>query len=138
MGMPRKRSRKVEVDGVTYLWRVRDGHNPDNHYFYNSGSYLWLTVQRDEERPGRVVQFVLESKRWADVSEYDREQGCGHNVTLTPADVRSLVAFALRQGWNPSERGTSFKGAPAPDAPELGDYNVGEWQPSARGAAGTA
>lgn len=87
MGMPRKGSRKVEVEGETFFWRTRPEGRP-NH--------LLLTCQRDEERPGRVLQVVLRSTRVLAPSQ------------LTPEDVREAIGYALKKGWDPSERGAAF------------------------------
>lgn len=61
MGMPRRGSRKVEIDGVTYLWRVR-GDSYSRRWRGASPVKLTLTCQRDEECPGRVMQATLMSR----------------------------------------------------------------------------
>lgn len=124
MGMPRKGSRRVEVGGDVYLWRVSDGQT---RYRNLSGGTLILTAQIDKETPGRVMQVWLLSKRFAEADPYLLEHGSGHNVALTPAEVKILIEYALLQGWDPAEKGSVLKVGPGPDMPSLTDYRVGRW-----------
>lgn len=128
MGMPRKGSRKAEVGGDLYLWRVSDGMT---RYRNLSGESLHLTVQIDGKRPGRVAQVDLLSKKFQDVDPWSFEHGSGHRVTLTPAEVHTLIEYALDQGWDPHERGPAFQVPPGPKAPLLNDYRI-EDHPKAR------
>lgn len=110
MGMPRKGSRKVEVDGEQFLWRI--GHN--TRHYGDAPMVVTLTIQRDEERPGRVCQVTLRSKRIKGDPRY-----YGHKASLNPQDVRDVISRALKRGWNPSERGSAFI---PPGQIELTDY----------------
>lgn len=112
MGMPRKNSRKVEVDGVQYLWRM----NRKTRYRGDAPLATTLTIQRDDERPGRVCQMLLRSKNIRD--EMD-EGDYLHRATLNPQDVRDVIDRALKRGWDPSERGVPFV---PPGQIELTDY----------------
>lgn len=112
MGMPRKKSRKVEVEGAVYLWRMRT----KTQYVGDSPLATTLTIQRDDERPGRVCQVRLRSKNIRDEME---EGDYLHRATLHPQDVRDVISRALKRGWDPSERGIAFD---LPGQIELTDY----------------
>lgn len=117
MGMPRRKSRRLEVDGQRFLWRL--GHK--TRYRGDAPLAMHVTLQRDELRPGRVAQFLLRSKRIrGDEGDYL------HRATLGPGDARRLVLFALARGWDPSARGPAFKVDPDAGTPELGDYEAVE------------
>ena len=118
MGMPRKGSRKVELEGVSYLWRVKRIED-----LLDGTPRIRLTVQRDEERPGRVMQTELTSIRhrpaftgrragvWVD----EKEQ----LSALTSEDVRLVITHALKNGWNPGERGAAFVFSRVLELPEF-------------------
>ena len=122
MGMPRTGSRKVEVDGATYLWRVR-GDSYSSRWFDASPIVLTLTCQRDEERPGRVLQVTLQSRHPPkDTPDYDGL----HQATLYPSEVRQIIAHALSKGWDPSERGSAFGLQPRTRQPQPSHYEIVE------------
>lgn len=100
------------------MWRI--GHK--TRHRENAPLAMTLTVQSDEENPGRVCQVFLRSKRIKGDPRY-----YSHKATLNPQDVREVVAHALKLGWDPAERGASFKINPGPDTPELADYELVEW-----------
>ena len=97
--MPRKGSRKLEVDGDQFLWRTRvEDLRPNN---------LVLTVQKDEDKPGRVLQLRLRSTRYT--VDVNRDEHTTKNLAaLTPEDVREAIRLSLKKGWNPSDRGAAF------------------------------
>lgn len=120
MGMPRKGSRRVEVDGAAYLWRVRgDGYS--KQWIGSSPVVLTLTCQRDEDRPGRVMQAWLATREPpTDTPDYEPM----HTATLHPAEVRQIIAHALSKGWDPAKRGASFLLPKHPQQPEPCDYEI--------------
>lgn len=123
MGMPRKGSRKVEVAGETYLWRVRGDAYSARWVSGLSPIILTLTCQRDEDNPGRVMQATLRSLNppagSPDIAE-------GHRATLTPGEVRQIIAHALSKGWDPSERGAAFELHPRLHQPQPAQYEIVE------------
>ena len=87
MGIPKKKSRSLEVDGVRFRFMIKDGPvTPDP-----SDREVFLTVQEAEDAPGRILHVALPH---------------GHEVT--PETVRKLVRQALTSGWKTSERGGPF------------------------------
>lgn len=109
--MPRKGSRRVEVAGVGYRWMVRG--NIHRYKFENPIHQITLTCQRDEDRPGRVMQITLTASRYRPAFT-GRRAGIWVDETeqlsaLTPADVRAVIEHALKHGWDPSERGAPYE-----------------------------
>lgn len=87
MGIPRKKSRRVDVDGKPFRYLVKETHIAG----HRDQKELSVTVQEDVEEPGNVLQW-----RWP--------YGCG----VTAEDVRAGVRTAIQQGWVPSARGPAF------------------------------
>lgn len=95
MGIPRRKSRRIHVDGKPYLWRLSRPHfdRDDDDWMLKPGEQTragHLTIQEDVERPGRPVQFLLV---WGDL------------FPVTPEAVNVLIRQALASGWDPSSRG---------------------------------
>ena len=88
MGIPRKGSRTVEIDGQDYVFIVREKNIEDHTDQWE----LQVTVQRDEERPGRVLQFTE-----------------GYGFAVTPEYIRTTVRDAIKAGWEPGSRGAAFR-----------------------------
>jgi hypothetical protein len=77
MGIPRKASRGIEINGRTYRWMARlDKLDPSKSI---------LTVQEDVDRPGKPKQFTVYG-------------------TVTPSDVTRIVQGAIKSGWDPTSR----------------------------------
>lgn len=87
MGIPRKGSRSITVDGRQYRYLIKQTHIAE----HKDQKELSVTVQEDVERPGRVLQW-----RWP--------YGC----SVLPDDIKANIRFALERGWEPSERGMAF------------------------------
>lgn len=88
MGMPRKRCRKLDIDGKPFIFMVKETHIED----HRDQKELSITVQEDAEKPGRVLQFRL-----------------GYGSMVTPFLVQHVAKQAFAAGWNPSERGRAFE-----------------------------
>jgi len=121
MGMPRKGSRRIEVNGDTYLWRVRGDDYSKRWVSGLSPVMLTLTCQRDEERPGRVMQVTLRSLN-PNVGDPDLDPI--HQATLHPEEVRQIITHALSKGWGPSERGGAFHLKAQERQPEPAQYEI--------------
>jgi len=123
MGMPRKGSRTLEVNGEQYLWRVRGDEYSKQWVSGLSPIHLTLTCQRDEEHPGRVMQVLLKSRN---PPEEDPDIAEGHRATLNPSEVRQIIAHARSKGWDPSERGSAFQLLPRHKQPLPQQYDIVE------------
>lgn len=119
--MPRKGSRRIEVNGDMYLWRVRGDEYSKQWVSGLSPVVLTLTCQRDEERPGRVMQVTLRS---LDPNVGDPDIDASHQATLHPAEVRQIITHALSKGWDPSERGGAFHLEARDRQPEPAQYEI--------------
>ena len=88
MGIPRKRSRKLELTGGRkFIFLVKEttmGEDLDQ-------KELSITVQEDAKKPGRCLQFKYP-----------------YGVEVTPSCVALIVNEALSNGWDPTERGGVF------------------------------
>lgn len=87
MGISRRKSRPVWVDGKPFRFLVKETHVPD----HQDQLEISVTVQEETEDPGRVLQFRLPYK-----------------YPLGPMGVRDVVRQALQAGWAPSTRGGPF------------------------------
>lgn len=88
MSLPKKKSRLVDVDGHPYRFIVRESYN----HRVSEETELLVTVQREEDNPGRVLQFRL-----------------GYKSSVTPGLVQSIVRQAFQAGWDPASRGSAFQ-----------------------------
>jgi hypothetical protein len=87
MGIPRKGSRSVEVDGQKFRFLVKETHIPD----HKDQKELSVTVQEDADRPGRVLQFRLP-----------------YGFPVSPEWMKGTVREALKAGWDPKSKGSAF------------------------------
>lgn len=94
MAMPKKGTRRIEVDGRAFRWRLPGARFSEDQGLAPGGRLATLTFQEDTKQPGRVAQVDL---RWLD------------DQSVVPEDVQSLVRRALKAGWDPNERGGPFR-----------------------------
>lgn len=120
--MPRKGSRKIELEGEVYLWRIR-GDSYSRQWLGTSPVVLTLTCQRDEQKPGRVMQATLKSLN-PPTSTPDYETG--HVASLHPSEVKQIIIYALSKGWDPAKRGGAFYLKPQTHQPQPAQYEIVE------------
>lgn len=87
MGIPKKSSRRVEVDGRPFRFLVKEVSIPNAH----NQKEIQVTVQEDTARPGRPLQFRL-----------------GFGTMVTSNLVGGVIRQAYVQGWAPASRGKAF------------------------------
>jgi hypothetical protein len=87
VGIPRKGSRSLDVDGRKFRFLVKETHVPD----HKDQKELAITVQEDADKPGRVCQLRLP-----------------YGFPVSPEWMRETVRMAMKDGWNPSDRGGPF------------------------------
>lgn len=106
MGMPKKKTRRIVVDGVAYRWKlVPPGYDREG----------WMRP------PPRSLSSSL-------FFQADGVPSCGQvcrvpvswreDVPVTPEAVAMVVRLALAAGWDPGSRDSSFAG-PGVDILEL-------------------
>lgn len=88
MGIPKKGSRLVAVDGKQYRFLVKEVNVPD----HPDQKELSIVVQEDVERPGNVLRF-----------RHD------YGVPIILAEIPFYVRKGLKQGWDPAKRGAAFE-----------------------------
>lgn len=90
MGMPKKGTRVLDVDGRKYRWKLASGHVREDDDggmpVRNAGT---LTLQEEVDKPGHVLQHELD---WHIAD------------TVSPEVVREIIRRALKAGWDPSSR----------------------------------
>lgn len=90
-------SRKIVVDEVSYVWRVRPRPTYDQGL---SWSPLSVSIALSQS-PGTVLVANLDRPRpdnWSD----------GPSSPLLPSEIADLVRRALAAGWQPGRRGPQF------------------------------
>ena len=105
MGIPRKKSRPIEVEGRKYRWLPKHGKG---RIIGNSRCTMHLIIQIDDKRPGRILSTWLSSKNWKGDPRDPENNYYTHRAALTPKDVREVILKGLELGWDPMEKGTPF------------------------------
>ncbi|GAB5543736.1 MAG: hypothetical protein SangKO_034960 [Sandaracinaceae bacterium] len=98
MSIPKTGSRRVKVDGVEYLWRVR---KQPTHSQALTETRMTLAVQAAAGRSVLVVDLGV-----------TRPDNClrPHQTQLRPRMVREMIRTALEGGWLPeSDTGFSLR-----------------------------
>jgi hypothetical protein len=100
MGIPRKGSRRIVVDGVAFRWILRTAGSrydrwDDRLPHRRAGTVI---VQEESDSPGRPVKFGAVWKGPMDTCSKDG--GC-----VVPAMVERGVRRAMADGWVPGQRG---------------------------------
>jgi hypothetical protein len=106
MGLPRKESRHLVIDGARYRWRL-------THASIGWREGLWcpvLLAVESAEAQGQRLYASFESEA----------HGIPKERAVTPRVVRAIVLAARRQGWQPSAPGLKpfcIQGLPFLEAP---------------------
>ena len=87
MGLARKGSRTIRVEGVAYRWVV----SPDD-------GYMRIVVEL-RDGPGQRLSVQI---------GYGLEPSAGAGRRITPALVRHVILAAPSRGWTPHENGTEL------------------------------
>lgn len=85
MTLPKKGSRTIEIEAVTYRWAVRD-----------NGDHRSVVAEHVDE-PGQALHVAI--------SRFDHPG----NVAITPKVVERLVREAIKCGWHPGRAGGAFR-----------------------------
>ena len=85
MSLRKKGSRRLIIDGTSYLWQVRENQDCKT-----------LAIQAEDQGQSLIAGF----HEW-NYSFFER-------VTITPSIIKIIIQHALRNGWQPTESGPSF------------------------------
>ncbi len=110
------KARKITINDIVYYWNVRGGKS---RYMGEQDPNLRLTVLRGNS--GRCLTADLYSKRYTGT---DDEPAWLHRVALTPSDVKKLILYSLKHGWNPEAKGSAFDLNKVTKSIELSHYKL--------------
>jgi hypothetical protein len=87
MSFPKKKSRRIQVEGRAYRYLVKTPTNTDPQR--HAGGRLIL-IQADTEKPGQILRtsMVIES--------------------VTPSLIINAIRQGIAKGWDPYEPGAVF------------------------------
>jgi len=99
MGLSKRKSRKINVDGHDYLW------SPSK----DSG-YVILLVQ-DSSGKGAKLEIVISNDKNIIIENgsYSIEVGDANKTIITPKLVEKMIKDSINMGWKPLVRASSIK-----------------------------
>lgn len=98
MSIPRKGSRRIIVNGQTYLWYIRRKIGYWHEFF---GGSLLVGIERIDPVSRQTLQFN---------AGYGRHDAVHHYATVvTPRIVEAAIQHALKTGWKPHLPGSPFE-----------------------------
>jgi hypothetical protein len=100
MAIPKKGSRKINVDGRDFLWRVRSKPT-------YSQALGWANMTISVTLANQLGASTLMIH--ANFSRPDAWIPDPDTVPITPAMVAHSIKQALRDGWAPTQSGTAFE-----------------------------
>lgn len=96
MAISKKNSRLIECDGRKFRWTI----SPATDYI--------KFIAEEAEKSGRKIEVTITSdidRLWL---EFPNISNLNLKV-IKPKDVASFISQALKDGWNPEEKGSPFK-----------------------------
>ena len=104
MTLTTKKSRRIEIDGVSYRYQVSTTQIDDNWNFT-----LNLTVQNEIDA-GSVLQTkgLVTRDFWLDFSDIGSGWNKGDYPVILPKHIARFVKLATSNGWKSSEQGKAF------------------------------
>ncbi len=95
MGLAKKGTNKITVDGVAYRWVV----SPDS-------GYMWVIVELSQESGQRLEAGAFPyDDRPADCDAIAGDQIAHRQNEITPHAVKKIIELALSKGWRPTLKG---------------------------------
>lgn len=114
--LPKKKSRKIIVDGRTFRWMLHGR----NRYIGSSPLSITISIQEDIEKPGSTLQCLAISKEILKREDYrsNIEEYC--TSSIFPSDIEKIIKAGLNNGWDPAKGSGTF----SPGNLELNQYTV--------------
>ncbi len=106
--IPKKKSRRITVDGRLYRWLPQGGKG---NIRGSSNPRIFLIAQAEAEKPGDALRVGLSSKLWDAHPEWDGQEDNCHmdfRFPLTPGEVATLIRHAVSAGWDPTKGSGAF------------------------------
>jgi len=98
MSLPRKGSRRIVVDGVTYRWRIRQRPTYSQAALDHT---LTLAVERESEKSSVLI---------VDLARAHPANWLGDPTTpVTPKEVAQRIREAISSGWRPADCEGAFR-----------------------------
>lgn len=99
MGIPKKGSRKITVDGENFIWLIRRKATYNQTDF--GIGFLNVAVEHAEESGSKLVILTdkLHPKDWSTTEV----------KPVTPLEVSSWINQAIKAGWQPKKSGKPFE-----------------------------
>jgi hypothetical protein len=98
MALPKKGSRKIIVDGLTYRWYIC--RKPSYGQAFLGVESMTVAIQRDTEEPVTNLWIHLHRSR-PDAWFSDR-------TPITPKNIAQYIRTALEKGWQADRAGKPF------------------------------
>lgn len=93
MAIPRKGSRTIEVDGVSYRWKV-------------TGNDMVIDVLIEEDnREGQKLRAMFDYHNETSEGKMKKQERL-----VTPGVIKALIVFGLNNGWAPDMKGRTDYG----------------------------
>jgi hypothetical protein len=98
MAIPKKGSRRINVDAIEYRWTIRSKPTYCQGAF---GNDMTAAVElADSPRSTLSITFPwMRCDNWIGNPE----------IPVTPKDIESSIKAAISQGWKPDSKGSAFK-----------------------------
>jgi len=97
MTLPRKGSRRITVDGVTYRWQLRGRPTYSQGLCWSPCTYAVECL----EHPGATL--VVKTNQVHPANFLGQQ-----SVTILPSDVARSIRFAVERGWHAESPGSPF------------------------------
>lgn len=93
MAIPNRNSRKIVVGNETYRWIV----SPKDEC-------IVLVAEHEEFKARRIEVFIHSDihKFWGEFPNFEEL----NLKIIKPKDVESIISQAIKEGWNPKEKGS--------------------------------
>ena len=98
MAIPKKGSRKISVNGVSYLWMIRKKPTYSQSV-YGSG-FLHVAVDTEENTGSTLIIYT--NHRHPKAIHVEKI------IPVTPSLVSNWIKNAINLGWLPSKKGPQF------------------------------
>ena len=98
MGIPKKGSRKITVDGENFIWLIRRKATYSQTDF---GMGLNVSVEHAEGTGSKLV--ILTDK------SHPKDWSTNEVKPVTPSEVELWIHQAIKSGWQPKKPGKPFE-----------------------------
>ncbi|MEM6752202.1 MAG: hypothetical protein AAF630_04340 [Cyanobacteria bacterium P01_C01_bin.38] len=99
MGIPKKGSRKITVDGENFIWLIR--REPTYYHVGYDVGCLNVAVEHAE---GKGSKLVIMAER-----PVLKDSDSMKVKPVTPVEVESWIHQAVKSGWQPKKSGKPFE-----------------------------